>query len=61
MRAAARLAAYGFFRGKYFGEDALKRVKDSDIRNKAQSFSQTFSKEVRDGFKNINNEIQRKK
>ena len=71
MRAAARMVAYGLFRGKYMSESAVKKLKVSsevhdlkskgkEVGNKAHSFTKTFFKEVRDGFKKINEDMERK-
>lgn len=60
MRRAAQLTAYLFFRGKAIGEDTLKKVQSSDASHRVQSFKDTFTSELKEGLKKLNEEVKKK-
>lgn len=67
MRNAARIVASMFFKGKHYGEETIEKLKDSEaaseIKKKsitAQTFGRRFSEELKEGFKNFNEELKKK-
>lgn len=60
MRRAAQLTAYVFFRGKALGEDTLKKIQESESVHGVKSFKKTFTDEVKEGLKKLNEETKKK-
>jgi N-formylglutamate amidohydrolase len=53
MRRAAQLGAYLFFRGQALRNETIEKLKESDAKNRLESFSKTFSDELREGFRRL--------
>lgn len=60
MRRAAQLTAYLFFKGKALGQDTLKKLQDSEPVHGAKSFKKTFTDELKEGLKKLNEDTKKK-
>ena len=45
----------------FAGEETMDKLKDADVQQRVDSFTKTFSKEVQDGFKQLNDDINRQR
>ncbi|XP_064595127.1 protein NCBP2AS2 homolog [Liolophura sinensis] len=67
MRRAAQMTAFLFFKGKEIGEESMHKLKDSEAMNRLREEAKisgsrfnTFTKEIKDGFKEISDDIKRR-
>ena len=70
VRRAAQLTAYVFHRGKDLKDDGIAKVRDAEMIHRirqetrasgkrASNFTNTFKKELHEGFKNIDNKMKK--